>query len=67
MLRCVSTVAATLHEGKDSGDFEIEDPDYLANLLWPRRSAGCTSCGSGSACASRKPARSSSSRSTRNG
>jgi len=32
--RCIATVAATLHEGKDSGEFEIEDPDYLANLLW---------------------------------
>ena len=34
MARCVNTVATTLHEGRDSGDFQIEDPDYLANLLW---------------------------------
>jgi len=34
MARCVATVATTLHEGKDAGRFEIEDPDYLANLLW---------------------------------
>jgi AcrR family transcriptional regulator len=34
MARCVTTVATTLHEGKAAGRFEIEDPDYLANLLW---------------------------------
>jgi AcrR family transcriptional regulator len=34
MARCVTTVATTLHEGKDAGLFQIEDPDYLANLLW---------------------------------
>ena len=40
MVRCVSTVALTLHEGKESGDFEIEDPDYLANLLWTQALGG---------------------------
>lgn len=34
MSRCVATVAVTLREGKETGEFEIEDPDYLANLLW---------------------------------
>lgn len=34
MSRCVATVATTLHEGRNSGDFQIDDPDYLANLLW---------------------------------
>jgi len=34
MARCVNTVATTLHEGRDSGAFQIDDPDYLANLLW---------------------------------
>jgi AcrR family transcriptional regulator len=40
MVRCVSTVALTLHDGKDAGDFEIEDPDYLANLLWTQALGG---------------------------
>lgn len=40
MVRCVSTVAMTLHDGKEAGDFEIEDPDYLANLLWTQALGG---------------------------
>lgn len=40
MVRCVDTVAATLHEGKDAGDFVIDDPDYLANLLWTQALGG---------------------------
>ncbi|MBK8293382.1 MAG: TetR/AcrR family transcriptional regulator [Solirubrobacterales bacterium] len=40
MVRCVSTVALTLHEGKDAGDFAIDDPDYLANLLWTQALGG---------------------------
>lgn len=34
MSRCISTVATTLREGQESGEFEVEDPDYTANLLW---------------------------------
>jgi len=40
MLRAVDTVATTLHEGKETGDFEIDDPDYLANLLWTQALGG---------------------------
>jgi AcrR family transcriptional regulator len=31
---CVSHVARLLEEGRDSGVFAIEDPDYVANVLW---------------------------------
>jgi AcrR family transcriptional regulator len=31
---CVGHVARLLEEGRDSGVFAIEDPDYVANVLW---------------------------------
>jgi AcrR family transcriptional regulator len=31
---CVSHVSRLLEEGRDSGVFAIEDPDYVANVLW---------------------------------
>ncbi len=34
MSRCIGTVAVTLKEGRESGEFEIDDPDYMANFLW---------------------------------
>jgi AcrR family transcriptional regulator len=34
MARCLDRVAGVLHAGKESGAFELEDPDYTANVLW---------------------------------
>lgn len=34
MARCSDQLAVLLREGAESGDFEVEDPDYLANYLW---------------------------------
>jgi AcrR family transcriptional regulator len=34
MAKCVDPVAAVLRDGRDAGVFEIEDPDYMANVLW---------------------------------
>lgn len=34
MARCSDQLAAVLRGGVDAGDFEVEDPDYMANYLW---------------------------------
>ena len=34
MARCSDQLAAVLREGVTAGDFEVEDPDYMANYLW---------------------------------
>lgn len=34
MARCSDQLAAVLREGAESGDFQVEDPDYMANYLW---------------------------------
>jgi AcrR family transcriptional regulator len=34
MARCLDRVAGVLHAGKEAGAFELEDPDYTANVLW---------------------------------
>jgi AcrR family transcriptional regulator len=34
MARCLSSLAQALRAGGESGAFSIEDPDYMANLLW---------------------------------
>jgi AcrR family transcriptional regulator len=34
MARCLDCLAAVLRRGVESGDFEVEDPDYMANVLW---------------------------------
>jgi AcrR family transcriptional regulator len=34
MSRCITFLTDVLREGADSGDFAIEDPDYVANVLW---------------------------------
>jgi AcrR family transcriptional regulator len=34
MAACLDQVAAVLREGDASGLFTVEDPDYMANLLW---------------------------------
>lgn len=34
MGRCIDTVGGVLRDGVESGDFDIEDPDYVANFLW---------------------------------
>ena len=34
MSRCVSVLTETLREGTAAGDFEVADPDYLANVIW---------------------------------
>ena len=34
MARCSDQLAAVLREGVEAGDFEVEDPDYMANYLW---------------------------------
>jgi AcrR family transcriptional regulator len=34
MSRCVSHLTATLREGTAAGAFAVEDPDYLANVIW---------------------------------
>jgi AcrR family transcriptional regulator len=32
--RCVGHIAGLLRDGAGAGAFEVEDPDYLANVLW---------------------------------
>lgn len=34
MAACLDVLAAILRSGNETGEFEVEDPDYLANLLW---------------------------------
>ena len=34
MARCSDQLAAVLRDGAESGDFDVEDPDYMANYLW---------------------------------
>ena len=34
MARCIDAVAAVLRDGRDAGVFDVEDPDYMANVLW---------------------------------
>lgn len=34
MASCIGPLAEVLRAGVDSGAFEIDDPDYTANLLW---------------------------------
>jgi AcrR family transcriptional regulator len=34
MARCLECVAMVLRAGADAGVFEVEDPDYMANVLW---------------------------------
>ena len=34
MARCSDQLAVVLREGAAAGDFEVEDPDYMANFLW---------------------------------
>ncbi len=34
MAGCLSQVAEILRAGIESGDFAVEDPDYMANVLW---------------------------------
>ena len=34
MARCSDQLAAVLRDGVTAGDFQVEDPDYMANYLW---------------------------------
>ena len=34
MARCLDCVARVLRVGSDAGTFDVEDPDYMANVLW---------------------------------
>ena len=34
MARCLDCVASVLRAGSAAGSFEVEDPDYMANVLW---------------------------------
>jgi AcrR family transcriptional regulator len=34
MARCLDCVASVLRAGADAGVFEVEDPDYTANVFW---------------------------------
>lgn len=34
MARCLECVASVLRAGAESGAFDVEDPDYMANILW---------------------------------
>jgi hypothetical protein len=34
MAQCIDPVAVVLREGRDAGVFTVEDPDYMANVLW---------------------------------
>jgi AcrR family transcriptional regulator len=34
MARCLDCVARVLRAGAERGDFEVDDPDYVANVLW---------------------------------
>jgi AcrR family transcriptional regulator len=34
MARCLEHLSGVLRRGDESGDFSVDDPDFLANLLW---------------------------------
>jgi AcrR family transcriptional regulator len=34
MSRCVTHLTETLREGTAAGDFHVEDPDFVANVIW---------------------------------
>jgi AcrR family transcriptional regulator len=34
MARCLGCVAAVLRAGAEAGEFVVDDPDYMANVLW---------------------------------
>lgn len=34
MARCLDHLAGVLRRGDESGDFAVDDPDYMANFLW---------------------------------
>ena len=34
MARCLDRVAGVLRAGREAGTFEVEDPDYMASVLW---------------------------------
>jgi AcrR family transcriptional regulator len=34
MARCLGCLAGVLRDGVETGEFSVEDPDYMANLLW---------------------------------
>lgn len=34
MASCIGQLADVLRAGAESGDFQIDDPDYMANVLW---------------------------------
>jgi AcrR family transcriptional regulator len=34
MARCLACVAAVLRAGAETGEFHVDDPDYMANVLW---------------------------------
>ena len=34
MARCIDVLAAVIRRGVEAGDFDVDDPDYLANVLW---------------------------------
>lgn len=34
MASCIGQLAAVLRRGAERGDFNVADPDYMANLLW---------------------------------
>jgi AcrR family transcriptional regulator len=34
MAKCISHISELLRRGSQAGDFEVEDPDYTANVLW---------------------------------
>jgi AcrR family transcriptional regulator len=34
MASCIGPLADVLHRGVETGDFELDDPDYTANVLW---------------------------------
>jgi AcrR family transcriptional regulator len=34
MARCLDCVATVLRSGAEAGDFAVDDPDYMANVLW---------------------------------
>jgi AcrR family transcriptional regulator len=34
MSRCLECVAGVVRQGSDDGEFDVDDPDYTANVLW---------------------------------
>jgi hypothetical protein len=34
MARCLGVLSGVLRRGVESGDFQVEDPDFTANALW---------------------------------